>query len=115
MMNAKGQIVSHSVSLTCRAIRRDNWELKDARLGLKLINNFDMKMIAWHRLLAKAFHEMLQAIDDDDESLGFKRTLEKAGGEALEKLWTSIEASASILLTFSPGKSLRDILVGDDN
>jgi len=116
MMNAKGQIVSHSVALTCRAIKKgDNWELKDARLGLKLLNNFDTKMIAWNRLLAKAFHEMLQAIDNDDESIGFKRTLEKAGGEALEKLWTSIEASASIFLALSPGKSLRDILVGDES
>lgn len=116
MMNAKGQIVSHCVALTCRAIKKgENWELKDARLGLKLINNFDPKMTAWNRLLAKAFDEMLQAIDNDDNSLGFKRTLEKASGEALEQLWASIEASASILLTFSAEKkTLRDILVVDD-
>lgn len=116
MMNAKGQIVSHSVALTCRVLKKgENWELKDAKLGLKLINNFDTRMTAWNRLLAKAFHEMLQAIDNDDDSLGFKRTLEKSGGGALEQLWASIEASASILLAFSTEKKLlRDILVGND-
>lgn len=116
MMNAKGQMVSHSVALTCRGLRSgQEWELKDAKIGLTLIKEFDTKMIAWNRLLAKAFHEILQAVDNDDDSLGFKKTLEKTGGEALEQLWTSIEASASIALTFSnEKKSLRDILVGNE-
>lgn len=116
LINAKGQIVSHSVALTCRAIKEgESWELRDARTGLRVINNFDTRMMAWNRLLAKALHEMLQAIDNDENSLGFKRTLEKTGGEALEQLWASIEASASILLTLSPEKKLRDILVGGDS
>ncbi|MCX7592919.1 MAG: AIPR family protein [Fischerella sp.] len=116
MMNAKGQVVSHSVALTCRAIKQGgNWELKDARLGLTLINNFETKMKAWNRLMAKAFHEMLQAIDNDEESFGFKRTLEKNGGEALERLWRSIEATASIFLLSPEQKSLRDILFGNDS
>lgn len=36
-------------------------------------------------------------------------------GEALERLWTSIEATASIFMLSPEQKSLRDILFGNDS
>ncbi|MBE9115412.1 AIPR family protein [Lusitaniella coriacea LEGE 07157] len=117
MMNAKGQVVSHSVALTCKALKKGkSWELSDAKIGLKLIDNFESKLLPWNRILAKAFHEMLQALDNDEEAVGFKKTLEKSDGNALKTLWSSIEATASIL-SFSDEKLNlpRDILLREEN
>ncbi len=111
MINVKGLVVAHSVALTCKALKKgENLELEDAKTGLKLLEDFETKLKPWNRLLAKAFHELLQAVEKDEESIGLKKSLEKSDGSALERLWASIEASASVFL-LEENKSIRDILV----
>lgn len=114
ILAAKGQIVAHSVALTCIFFKSNkSWSLADAKLGLEVLNDFDTKWKPWNRLLAKSFHELIQQIDRDEESLGLKRTLEKTDSNALEQLRNSIEASASILLALHENKTVRDILLAN--
>ncbi|MDJ0719804.1 MAG: AIPR family protein [Prochloraceae cyanobacterium] len=115
IMNAKKQVVAHSVALTCRALKKgNNWELTDAKLGLDLIDNFEEQFSSWNNLLATAFHKLLEDLDKDEDSFGLKRTLEKSGGETLERLWSSIQSTFSVAASLSKKKkSLRDFLIGD--
>lgn len=109
-MRAKGQVVSHSVALTCQLLKdgRSNFNLHDAKSGLTLVDDFNNKLRRWNIVLAKAFHERLEAIDQDEESPGFKKYLEQPNSEASKALWRSIEATGStILLTNGTVSSLK--------
>lgn len=117
ILHAKGQVVAHSVALTCRAIKSGKtWSLKDAKLGLQLIDDFDIKWKTWNGLLAKSFHELIRQIDSDEESPGLKSILEKSSdNETLEQLWSSIDSSASGMLSLLnlEEKTVQDILLGN--
>ena len=115
IMNAQGQVVSHSVALTRKALQKgNNWELADAKLGLRLIDNFETQFETWNSFLAQAFSELIEKIDSEDNPFGLKRTLEKPDGKALESLWLKMQSFFSVMKRMNKDKkntTLRDILV----
>ncbi len=92
----------------------NNWELSDAKLGLKIVDNFETQFEAWNSYLGEAFYDLLKTLEKKDDSFGLKKTLEQSDGECLENLWSKIQSLFSVMKRMSKDKkntTLRDVLV----
>ncbi len=109
--SAKRQVVAYSVSLTAWGFTNENISnltLEDAKLGLKLLENFDENFKWWNFLLIQSFMDLLNSCNADENYPGIKQTLEKPSYGALEKLKKPIKRAAKMSKT-----SLRSIIVGE--